>query len=158
MRKKYFNARFFFPPRAIKNLVAATTSREKIAVGNFFFRKSPYHPSFVSTSCALSRSLRSRDMRPRIRRFWKIKFIAFAARAATRCIIGCRPTKRRKYITSAGSPGRRSWHNFYARPRQLRARRRIRWCWRTCSGPAEQNFLALTSDLTRVPTRSLRGV
>lgn len=106
MRKKYFNAQFFFsPPRAIKNLVAAATSREKIAVGNFFFRKSPYHPSFVSTSCALSRSLpRPRYAATRIRRFWKIKFIAFAARAATRCIIGCPPTKRRKYITSVGSP------------------------------------------------------
>lgn len=67
---KNFNARFFYPPRAIKKLVAATTSREKIAVDNlflfFFFESVIIRRSFLRAARYHDR-YRGRDTR--IRRF-----------------------------------------------------------------------------------------
>lgn len=72
----------FFPPRTIKKTGAATTSHEKIAVDNFF-SESPIIPRSFLRAARYHDRYHGRDTRPRIRRFWKIKFIAFTARAAT---------------------------------------------------------------------------
>lgn len=106
MRKKYFNASFFFQ-RGRSKISSRRQRRVKKNCGRqiFFFGNPPIIPrSFLRAARYHDRYRDPGYARPRIRRFWKIKFIAFAARAATRCIIGCPPTKRRKYITSAGSP------------------------------------------------------
>lgn len=91
-RKIYFNAHPrvpFSPPWAIKNLVAATTPREKMVVDDplplsRFFRQDPlsclvrfYEPRVITIVTAAGRAGYAFA---RVRRFWKIKFIAFAAR------------------------------------------------------------------------------
>lgn len=57
-------------------------SREKIAVDNLlFFSESPIIPRSFLRAARYHDRYRGRDTR--IRRFWKIKFIAFAARVAS---------------------------------------------------------------------------
>lgn len=107
MRKKYFNASFFFSNEGDQksrcgNVVRKNCGRQ--IFGFFFSETSPIIPRSFLRAARYHDRYRGRDTRSPIRRFWKIKFIAFAARGATRCIIGCPPTKRRKYITSDGSP------------------------------------------------------
>lgn len=103
--KNILTPRFFFQQERSKISSRQQRRAKKLRSTNFFFRKPPpiISRSFLRAARYHDR-YRGRDTRSRIRRFWKIKFIAFAARGATRCIIGCPPTKRRKYITSAGSP------------------------------------------------------